>query len=159
MPRMSATKYRIHDVSVTRTEQGHYHHVRGHVFAQYPHSSTIIDRLDKPGSEYLDDKMDDLYDEDFLWGAAIQTARIQSNRRSSHPKRDRVLYRLLTLGVCDTPERFVEGESTRGRDVPTSLEMHHASAIGSRLLGRINVLEREVGPRMSLVMFADPCYR
>jgi len=85
--------------------------------------------------------MDDLYDEDFLWGAAIQTARIQSDQRSSHPKRDRVLHRLLTLGVCDTPERFVEGESTRGRDVPTSLEMRHASAIGSRLLRRINVLE------------------
>jgi len=150
MPRISSTKYRIHDVSVTRTEVGRYRHVRGHVFAAYPHSSAIIDRLDKPGSEYLDDQMSDLYDEDFLWGAAIQTARLQSDRWVRSPKRDKVLDRLITLGVRDTPERFVEGESSRGRDVPTSLEMRHASAMGSRLLARIDVLEREVGPRTSL---------
>jgi len=34
--------------------------------------------------------------------------------------------------------------STRGRGVPTSLEMRHASSIGSRLLSWIDVLEKEV---------------
>ena len=36
MPRISSTKYRIHDVSITRTEMGRYRHVRGHIFAAYP---------------------------------------------------------------------------------------------------------------------------
>jgi len=32
----------------------------------------------------------------------------------------------------------------RGRGIPTSLEMQHVSSIGSRLLSRIDVLEKEV---------------
>jgi len=34
--------------------------------------------------------------------------------------------------------------STRGRNIPTSLEMRHTSSIGSRLLSQIDVLEKEV---------------
>jgi len=137
-------------MSVTHSDLGHYHHPRGHVFGPYPRPAEIIDRLDKPGSDFLDDRMGDLYNEDFLLGAAIQTAHVQNEQQVRWPKRDRVLDRLITLGICNTPKKFVEGESTRGRDVPTSLEMRHASAIGSRLLDRINALEREVGHRTSL---------
>jgi len=49
------------------------------------------------------------------------------------------------MGVQNTNEKYEPGMSTRGRSVPTSLEMHHASSIGSRLLGCIDVIEKEVG--------------
>jgi len=68
----------------------------------------------------------------------------QSGPDISQPKRDRVLDRLITMGVRNVDERYEPGMSTRGRSVPTSLEMHHASSIGSRLLSRIDILESEV---------------
>jgi len=107
--------------------------------------TTIIDRLDGEGAGYIDNPMSDLYNEDFLWGTAIQTACIQSEHRVLQPKRDRVLDCLITLGVQNTSERCEPGMSTRGRSIATSLEMHHASSISSWLLGCIAVLEKEVG--------------
>jgi len=89
--------------------------------------------------------MPDLFNKDFLWGTAIQTACLQSDRRVLYPKRDKVLDRLLTMGVKDVPERYEEGGSTRGRDVPTSLEMRHPPPIGNQLLRCIEILEKEVG--------------
>jgi len=89
--------------------------------------------------------MADLYNEDFLWGTSIQTARLQGDRRILYPKRDKVLDRLITMGVADIPEKFKEGMSSRGRDVPTSLEMRHTSSIGNWLLHRLEILEKEVG--------------
>jgi len=56
-----------------------------------------------------------------------------------------VLDHLITLGVQNTSERWEPGMLTRGRSVPTSLEMRHASSIGSRLLSCIDVIEKEVG--------------
>ena len=93
---------------------------------------------------YLDNPMLDLYNEDFLWGTSIQMAHLQNDRRVLHPKRDRVLDRLITMGVRNVDERYEPSMSTRGRSVPTSLEMRHVSSIGSRLLSRIDVLEKEV---------------
>jgi len=89
--------------------------------------------------------MADLYNEDFLWGTSIQTAHLQGDRRVLYPKRDKVLNWLITMGVQDIPEKFEEGMSTRGRDVPISLEMRHSSSIGNRLLRRIEIMEKEVG--------------
>ena len=59
--------------------------------------------------------------------------------------------RLITMGVQDWDSSREPGMSQRGRGVPTSLEMRHVSSIGSRLLSRIDVLEKEVGHRTSLV--------
>jgi len=129
MPRISSNKYHLHDVSVTRTVQGGFHHSKANVFTSYPHPASVIDRLDALGMEYFEDSMVDLYNEDFLWGMSIQTAHLQGDRRILYPKRDRVLDRLITMGMADVPEKFVEGELSMGRDVPTSLEMHHASSI------------------------------
>jgi len=107
-------------------------------------NSRIIDRLDGDGNSYLDNPMNNLYNEDFLWGVSIQTTRLQNDHRLGHPKRDRVLDRLITMGVQDMSSSQEPGMSTRGRNVPTSLEMRHASSIGSQLLSRIDVLEKEV---------------
>jgi len=107
--------------------------------------TTIIDHLDGEGMSYIDHPMHDLYNEDFLWGTAIQTARLQNNCRVSQPKRDRVLDCPMTLGVQNTSKRWEPGMSTRGRSIPTSLEMRYASSIGSRLLSHIDILEKEVG--------------
>ena len=108
-------------------------------------NTTIIDRLDGEGMGYIDNPMLDLYNEDFLWGTAIQTACLQNDQRVLYPKRDRVLDHLITLGVQNTDERYKPGMSTRGRSLPTSLSMRHASSIGSRLLSWIDILEKEVG--------------
>ena len=62
-----------------------------------------------------------------------------------YPKRDKVLDRLITMGVKDVPEHYEEGGFTRGRDMLTSLEMRHASSIGNRLLHHLEILEKEVG--------------
>ena len=68
-----------------------------------------------------------------------------------------MLDRLITLGVQNTDERYKLGMSTRGRSVPTSLEMCHASSIGSRLLSWIDVLEKEVGEGIECVdVLIDP---
>jgi len=48
------------------------------------------------------------------------------------------------MGVQDLDLSREPGMMTRGRGVPTSLEMRHTLSIGSRLLSRIDVLEREV---------------
>jgi len=40
--------------------------------------------------------------------------------------------------------------SVRGKTVPTSLEMRHASSMASPLLSRIDTLKKEVGPRTFL---------
>jgi len=93
--------------------------------------------------------------EDFLWGTAIQMAHLQNDRRIQHPKRDRVLDCLITLGVQNTDERFEPGMLTRGRSLPTSLSMRHASSIGSRLLSRIDVLEKEVGEGIKHICNVD----
>jgi len=151
MPRITQNTYRIAEVNVSRTDQGRYPHSRTNVIDPYPKNTRIIDRLDGEGNAYVDNPMHDLYNEDFLWGASIQTARLQSERRFAHPKRDRVLDRLITMGVQDMDSSREPGMSTRGRGVPTSLEMRHASSIGSRLLSRIDVLEKEVGRRTSLL--------
>jgi len=144
MPRITHNTYRIHEVSVSRTDQGRYPHSRANVIDPYPKNTRIIDRLDGDGNAYLDNPMNDLYNEDFLWGTSIQTARLQNDRRMGHPKRDRILDRLITMGVQDLCSSREPGMSTRGRNVPTSLEMRHVSSIGSRLLSRIDVLEKEV---------------
>jgi len=145
MPRIAQDTYCIHEVSVSRTDQGKYPHACSNVVTPYPKNTTIIDRLDNEGASYIDNPMSDLYNEDFLWGTAIQTARLQSECRVVQPKRDRVLDHLITLGVQNTSERWEPGMSTRGRSIPTSLEMRHASSIGSQLLSRIDILEKEVG--------------
>jgi len=144
MPRIAQDTYRIHEVSVSRTNQGRYPHSCANVLDKYPKNADIIDRLDGPGDGYINNPMLDLYNKDFLWGTSIQTARLQNDRRVLHPKRDRVLDRLITMGVRNVDERYEPGMSTRGRSVPTSLEMRHASSIGSWLLSRIDVLEKEV---------------
>ena len=95
--------------------------------------------------EYFEDQLASLYNEDFLWGMAIQMACLQSDRRVLYPKKDRVLDRLITTGVKDVPKRYEEGGSNRGRDVPTSLEMRHTSSIGNQLLHHIEIMEKEVG--------------
>ena len=89
--------------------------------------------------------MGDLYNEDFLWGTTIQTARLQSDQRILQPKRDGVLDHLIMMGVRNIDERYEPGMLTRGRSIPTSLEMRHASSIGSRLLSCIDVIKKEVG--------------
>jgi len=89
----------------------------------YPKNATIIDRLDGEGTGYIDNPMLDLYNKDFLWGTAIQTARLQNDQRVLHPKRDKVLDRLITMGVWNVDERYELGMSTMGRSLPTSLEM------------------------------------
>jgi len=144
MPRIAHNTYRMAEVSVSRTDQGKYPHSRANVFDPYPKNTRIIDRLDGDGNSYLDNPMNDLYNEDFLWGTSIQTAWLQSDRRIGQPKRDRVLDCLITMGVQDLCSSREPGMSTRGRNVPTSLEMRHASSIGSRLLSWIDVLEKEV---------------
>jgi len=75
MPCLCHDKYRIGDISISRSAQGKFPHSRGNVFDPYPKNTTIIDRLDGPGNGYLDLYQNDLYNEDFLWGTAIQTAR------------------------------------------------------------------------------------
>jgi len=144
MPRICHDKYCIHEVSVSRTDQGRYPHSRANVIDPYPKNTRIIDRLDGDGNSYLDNPMNDLYNEDFLWGTSIQTAQLQNDRRIGHPKRDRVLDCLITIGVQDMCSSREPGMLTRGRNIPTSLEMRHTSSIGSWLLSRIDVLEKEV---------------
>jgi len=151
MPRIAQDTYRIHGVSVSRTDQGRYPHSRANVVTPYPRNHTIIDCLDGEGQGYIDNPMSDLYNDDFLWGTAIQTAHLQSECQVLQPKRDKVLDRLITLGVQNTDERYEPGMSTRGRSVPTSLEMCLASSIGSQLLSRIDVLEKEVGEGIECV--------
>jgi len=97
MPRIAQDTYRIHGVSVSRTNQGCYPHSRANVITPYPKNITIIDRLDGEGLGYIDNPMLDLYNKDFLWGTAIQTACLQSERRVLQPKRDKVLDWLITL--------------------------------------------------------------
>ena len=137
MPRISSNKYHLFDVSVSRTVQGKYWHSRENVITPYPHPASIIDHLDAPGMEYFEDRMANLYNEDFLWGMSIQIAHLQGDRRVLYSKRDKVLDQLITIGVQDVLEKFEEGMSTRSRDVPTSLEMRHSSSIGNQLLCRI----------------------
>jgi len=144
MPRIAQDTYRIGDVSISRSAQGKFPHARDNVIDPYPRNTKIIDRLDGPGNGYLDLYQNDLHNEDFLWGTAIQTARLQNDRRFSHPKRDRTLDRLITMGIKNYDERYTSGGSTRGRSLPTSVEMRHASSMASRLLSRIDVLEGEV---------------
>jgi len=48
------------------------------------------------------------------------------------------------MGVQNLDLSREPGMSQRERGVPTSLEMRHASSIGSRLLSQIDVLEKEV---------------
>jgi len=155
MPRIAQDTYRIHEVSVSRTDKGRYPHSCANVIDKYPKNTTIINRLDGEGMGYIDNPMWDLYNEDFLWGTAIQTAHLQNDQRVLHPKRDRVLDRLITLGVQNTDERYEPGMSTRGRSLPTSLSMRHASSIGSRLLSRIDVLEKEVGEGIKYIYNID----
>jgi len=145
MPRITQDTYHIYDVSVSHTNQGCYPHSHANVVTPYPKNTTIIDRLDGEGVGYIDNPMLDLYNEDFLWGTAIQTAWLQSDQRILQLKRDRVLDRLITLGVQNTDERYEPGMSSRGRSLPTSLLMRHASSIGSWLLSHIDVIEKEVG--------------
>jgi len=145
MPRIAQDTYCIHKISVSHTDQGKYPHARSNVVTPYPKITTIIDCLDGEGMGYIDHPMHDLYNEDFLWGTAIQMAYLQNNCRVSQPKRDRVLDRLITLGVQNTSETWEPSMLTRGRNIPMSLEMCHASSIGSRLLSHIDVLEKEVG--------------
>ena len=144
MPKITQNTYCIYDVSISRTDQGRYPHSHANIIDPYPKNARIIDRLDGDGNAYLDNPMNDLYNEDFLWGTSIQTARLQNDRRVGHPKRDRVLDCLITMGVQDLCSSWEPGMLTRGRNVATSLEMHHTSSIGSRLLSRIDVLEKEV---------------
>jgi len=155
MPRICHDTYWIHEVSVSRTDQGRYPHSRANMLTPYPKNTTIIDRLDGEGAGYIDNPMLDLYNEDFLWGAAIQTAHLQNDRRILHLKRDKVLDRLITMGVRNVDERYEPGMSTRGRSLPTSLEMRHASSIGSQLLSHIDVLEKEVGEGIERVYNVD----
>jgi len=144
MPRVTQNTYRVAEFNVSRTDQGRYPHSRANVIDPYPKNTRIMDRLDGEGNSYLDNPMNDLYNEDFLWGTSIQTIRLQSERQFTHPKRDRVLDCLITMGVHDLDSSREPGMSTRGRGIPTSLEMRHTSSIGSRLLSRIDVLEKEV---------------
>ena len=144
MPRLTQNTYRIGEVSVSCTDQGRYPHSRANVIDPYPRNTHIIDRLDGEGDSYLDNPMNDLYNEDFMWGTSIQTARLQADCRIHHLKRDRVLDHLITMGVQDQCSSREPGMTIRGRGVPTSLEMRHTSSIGSRLLSRIDVLEKEV---------------
>jgi len=78
MPRVTQNTYRIAEVSVSHTNQGRYPHSRSNVIDPYPKNTRIIDRLDGEGNAYVDNPMHDLYNEDFLWGTSIQTARLQS---------------------------------------------------------------------------------
>jgi len=80
MPRVTQNTYYIAEVSVSRTDQGRYPHSRTNVIDPYPKNTRIIDRLDGEGNAYVDNPMHDLYNEDFLWGTSIQTARLQSER-------------------------------------------------------------------------------
>ena len=123
MPRICQDTYHIHEVSVSHTAQGRFPHSRTNVLMPYPKNATIIDRLDGEGTGYIDNPMLDLYNKDFLWGTAIQTARLQNDQRVLHPKRDKVLDRLITMGVWNVDERYELGMSTMGRSLPTSLEM------------------------------------
>jgi len=151
MPRIAQDTYCIHEVSVSRTDQGCYPHSRQNVIDRYPKNTTIIDQLDGEGMGYIDNPMHNLYNEDFLWGTAIQMAHLQNERWVLQPKRDKVLDCLITLGVRNVDKRYELGMSTRGRSLPTSLEMRHASSIRSRLLSRIDVLEKEVGEGIKCV--------
>jgi len=64
------------------------------------------------------------------------------------------------MGVRNVDEQYELGMSTRGRSVPMSLEMCHASSIGSRLLSRIDVLEKEVGEGIERVdTLIDPFHQ
>jgi len=144
MPRIAHDRYRIAELSVSRSEQGRYPHARDNIINPYPRNTQVIDCLDGPGNGYLDVYQNDLYNEDFLWGTAIQTARLQSKRRFAHLKRDRTLDCLITMGVQDLCSSREPGMSTKGRNIPTSVEMRHTSSMASHLLSRINVLEKEV---------------
>jgi len=155
MPRICHDTYHIHEVSVSCTDHGRYPHSRDNVIDPYPKSTTIIDCLDGEGQGYIDNPMPDLYNKDFLWGTAIQTAWLQNDQRVLHLKRDRVLDRLITMGVRNINERYEPGMSTRGRSIPTSLEMRHVSSIGSQLLSHINILEKEVGEGIKHICNVD----
>jgi len=60
MPRIAQDTYRIHEVSVSRTDQGRYPHSCQNVIDWYPKNTTIIDWLDGEGMGYLDNPMQDL---------------------------------------------------------------------------------------------------
>jgi len=124
MPRIAQDTYHIHEVSVSCTDQGRYPHSRANILNKYPKNTTIIDRLDGEGIGYIDNPMLDLYNEDFLWGTAIQTARLQNDRRVLHPKRDRVLvlskyifyiYIVLYLTLLGASLKSVDGSGERTR--------------------------------------------
>jgi hypothetical protein len=137
-PKVSSRKYYAHGVGVSRSVDGKYRHARNsNVEGSYPQLGRILDRvIQENDNTWYSDPFYDCYDRDFLWVTSIQTVRRSGERETRYAKRDRVLERLLYLGVADVPED--------GRDTPSSDVMRLTSSIGNRLLCRIEWLEGEV---------------
>jgi hypothetical protein len=111
-----------------------------------PSSSAIMARLDRDRGWYRD-RFADTPDNDFLWAAACQSMRKMVSREEDRDcEQDRILTRLLVKGLADAPNP-VSGQMPRF--VGTSPEMRRVSAIGERLLYRIEGIEGVVRIRYS----------
>jgi hypothetical protein len=111
----------------------------------YPSLRDIATRIDVRGDAWFDHPGDDLYFRDFNFQARIQVARRLNHRADRGGGRDRILERLLVEGTFDREEASVV-------NVAEEYAMHHASAVGLRLLIRVEELERRVSSHCRLLM-------
>jgi hypothetical protein len=109
----------------------------------YPSLRDIATRIDGRGDSWFDHTGDDLHFRDFGFQARIQVARRLSQRADRGGGRDGVLERLLVEGTFDREEASVV-------NVAEEYAMHHASAVGLRLLIRVEELERRVSCDLGL---------
>jgi hypothetical protein len=100
----------------------------------YPSLRDIATRIDVRGDAWFDHPGDDLYFCDFGFQAHIQVARRLNQRADRGGGRDHVLEQLLVEGTFDREEASVV-------NVAEEYAMHHASAVGLRLLIRVEELE------------------
>jgi hypothetical protein len=105
----------------------------------YPSLRQIAARIDANDAResWYDHTGDDLHFRDFGFQARIQVARRLNQRADRGIGRDRILERLLVEGTFDREESQVV-------NVSEEYAMQHSSAIGLRLLARVEDLERRV---------------
>jgi hypothetical protein len=115
----------------------------------YPSLRDIATCIDGGGEAWFDHPGEDLYFRDFGFQARIQVARRLHQCADRGGGRDRILERLLVEGTFDREESSVT-------NMAEEYAMQHASAMGLRLLIRIEDLERRV--RHDHLLLAAPPY-
>ena len=97
-------RYTVGDVASSRTLVGHFPNSRISMVEPYPSPQSVISRVNEDSVEHLwfDDAFADIHDEDFLWATSMQSTRMMAQHIAKWEGRhDRVLVRLITLGISD----------------------------------------------------------